>query len=64
MNEHIKGLIGKINLKIEGAEKEVKSLIQLRVALQNVCKHDFERYARDHGGIYEQCSNCGMTNRI
>lgn len=63
LNEQTKEFIKEINQRIGEHEVEVKSLVQLRAALQNVCKHEFEVEGRDHNYEYEMCVWCGMKRK-
>lgn len=63
MNEHIQSLIIAVNSQIELHEERVKSLVQVRAALQNVCKHEFQIEGRDHVYVYEKCIVCGLSRK-
>ena len=63
MTDHIKCTVFRIDQELKEMEKRERQLRAAKLSLQVICTHEFTPAGHTHGGQYETCLICGITEK-
>jgi len=63
MSDNIKCIVFRIDTELKQLSVREKQLKITKLNLQSICAHEFKPDGHTHGGSYETCHICGITQR-